>query len=262
MLVWPCPSMSHLTVQQSYLLCWELLPDRNRKSMGLWYWELTSHPDPVVLPVGTLHSLEWFWVSRRIFIYSHHNTIVFLPEASFGLRVLWLPVSVCVYQSLACPQYNSSPVQARITKFGPEKQNTLVKIPIAVLWISPNSWVAHRTTHGGKLGRPNHCLVARIILTYLLKTIFLVINTKFACFLFDQVPTYRELGRPSGDSGGHVGSPDRVMGHIWRLGDLLSAALLLFWGQLTLTFKVKFNFKVKIDSILSLSKLLLTTYSS
>ena len=38
--------------------------------------------------------------------------------------------------------------------------------------------------------------------------------------------------------------------------------LLCFGGQLTLTFKVKFNFKVKIDPILSLSKLLLTTYSS
>ena len=33
-----------------------LLPDRNRQSMGLWYWELTRHPDPAVLPVGTLHS--------------------------------------------------------------------------------------------------------------------------------------------------------------------------------------------------------------
>ena len=34
--------LSQLTVQQSYLLCWELLPDSNRKSMGLWYWELMS----------------------------------------------------------------------------------------------------------------------------------------------------------------------------------------------------------------------------
>ena len=46
-------------------------------SMGLLYWELMSRPEPAVLPVGTLHSLEWFWVSRRIFIYSHHNTYVF-----------------------------------------------------------------------------------------------------------------------------------------------------------------------------------------
>ena len=73
-------SMSQLTVQQSYLLCWELLPDRNRKSMGLWYWELMSHPDPAGLPVGTLHSLEWFWVSRRTFVYSHHNTFVFFSQ--------------------------------------------------------------------------------------------------------------------------------------------------------------------------------------
>ena len=37
------------------------------------------------------------------------------------------------------------------------------------LWISPNSWAACRTTHGsrGKLGRLNHFLVVRIILTYL-----------------------------------------------------------------------------------------------
>ena len=33
----------------------------------------------------------------------------------------------------------------------------------AVLWISSNSWVVHRTTHGGKLGCPNHFLVAWII---------------------------------------------------------------------------------------------------
>ena len=43
-----------------------------------------------------------------------------------------LCLCVCVYQSLACLHDNSSPVQARITKFGPEKQNTLVKIPIVL----------------------------------------------------------------------------------------------------------------------------------
>ena len=43
-----------------------------------------------------------------------------------------LCLCVCVYQSLACPDDNSSPVQARITKFGPEKQNTLVKFPIVL----------------------------------------------------------------------------------------------------------------------------------
>ena len=80
-----------MTVQQSYLLCWELLPDRNCISMGLWYWELMSRPDPAVLTVGTLHSLEWFWVSRRIFIYSHHDAFVFSLRRPFvhGLFVSW-----------------------------------------------------------------------------------------------------------------------------------------------------------------------------
>ena len=62
----------------------------------------------------------------------------FLPEASFGLRVLSLPASVCVCvilsvcQSLACPRNNSGPVQARIAKFGPKMQKTLAKVPIVL----------------------------------------------------------------------------------------------------------------------------------
>ena len=32
----------------------------------------------------------------------------------------------------ACPHHHSSPIQARITKLGPEVQNTLVKIPIVL----------------------------------------------------------------------------------------------------------------------------------
>ena len=60
----------------------------------------------------------------------------FLPEASFGLRVLSSPASVCVFpcvcQSLACPRDNSGPVQAKITKFGPKLQNTLVKVLIVL----------------------------------------------------------------------------------------------------------------------------------
>ena len=33
-------------------------------------------------------------------------------------------------RSLACPRDNSGPVQARIAKFGPKMQKTLVKLPI------------------------------------------------------------------------------------------------------------------------------------
>ena len=47
---------------------------------------------------------------------------------------LWVCVSVCVcvfvYQSRACPPDNSWPIQARITKFEPDMQNTLVEVPI------------------------------------------------------------------------------------------------------------------------------------
>ena len=56
---------------------------------------------------------------------SQPQSILFLPEASIGLRVLSLPVSVCVCvrqsvrQSRACPRDNSWPVSAKITKFGP-----------------------------------------------------------------------------------------------------------------------------------------------
>ena len=88
-----------------------------------------------------------------------------LPEASFGLRVLSLPacvcvcVCLCVRQSWACPSDNSSTVQARITKFGPEKQNTLVKIPI-VFW-GNWSWPSRSNlTSNSKLtpfwASPNH----------------------------------------------------------------------------------------------------------
>ena len=55
-----------------------------------------------------------------------------------------------------------------------------------------------------KTGSPNHFLVAQIILTYLWNICihFLIINTKFACFPFNHLPTYWELGCTSGDFGG------------------------------------------------------------
>ena len=61
-------------------------------------------------------------------------------------------VCVCVYQSRACPHDNSSPIQARITKFGPEMQNTLVWVPIVFgddrLWSSRSNltWKSNFTS--------------------------------------------------------------------------------------------------------------------
>ena len=62
----------------------------------------------------------------------------FLSEATFGIRVLPLPVSVCVCpcvcpcarQPRACPRDNSPPMQARTTKCGQTMQNSLFKVPI------------------------------------------------------------------------------------------------------------------------------------
>ena len=70
------------------------------------------------------------------------NVLTFLPEASFGLRVLSLHASVCVCpcvcqsvcQSLACPRDSSGTIQARITKFRPKMQKTLVKVPTVLFW--------------------------------------------------------------------------------------------------------------------------------
>ena len=92
---------------------------RAERSMSLW-WPILELISP--LPISNqVNPLQLVWGS---------GASRFLPEASFGLRVSSSPASVCVHQSLACPRDNSSPVQARITKFGPEKQNTLVKNPI------------------------------------------------------------------------------------------------------------------------------------
>ena len=59
--------------------------------------------------------------------------LVFYPRPVLAIGYchrLHLWVCVCVYQSRACPLDNSSPSLARITKFGPEMQNTLVWVPI------------------------------------------------------------------------------------------------------------------------------------
>ena len=58
-----------------------------------------------------------------------HYGIIFTRGQFWPPGIVVARVCVCVYQSLVCPHDNSSPVQARITKFCPEKQITLVKIP-------------------------------------------------------------------------------------------------------------------------------------
>ena len=89
-------------------------------------------------------------ISQKIFsdTFSWMNNFNPRPVLAFGYcRCLRLCVCLClsVCKSLACPRDNSGPVQARITKFEPKMQNTLVKVPI-VLWTDrPWPWRSNLT---------------------------------------------------------------------------------------------------------------------
>ena len=52
----------------------------------------------------------------------------------------------------ACPHHNSLPIQARITKFGPEVQNSLIKIPVVLSGNWPWPSRSHRFTPHDSLG--------------------------------------------------------------------------------------------------------------
>ena len=74
-----------------------------------------------------LQCWKLFWNNCESFVFYPGPVLAF--GYCHGLRVCGF-FCLCVYQSLACPHENSSPVQARIAKFWPEVQNTLVKIPV------------------------------------------------------------------------------------------------------------------------------------
>ena len=91
--------------------------------------------DDMGLPMAwaRVHISETTWR-----IYSIWSSMEFLPEASFGLRVLSLHLSVClcINHKFVC----AIAVQVRITKFGSEVQNTLVKISIFLGGDLPWPW--------------------------------------------------------------------------------------------------------------------------
>ena len=123
--------------------------------MDVWIFLTTKNiPHSCKLSVPSCN-ISWIWfhdyIRKNHFfgcIFWNHNgcqnfglwlsMVCFLHEASFGLRVLSLPASVCVsvcvcmcvYQSLACPRDDLGPVESSITKFGSKMQNTLVKVSI------------------------------------------------------------------------------------------------------------------------------------
>ena len=81
------------------------------------------------------------------------------PICAFGhCHCLCMCVHVCVcvsvvYQSLACPHDNLWPVEARITKFGPEVQDTLVKISLVYFYFKRSQNLSYF-----ELGAFNHYL--------------------------------------------------------------------------------------------------------
>ena len=141
-----------------------------------------------------------------------------IEQAFFTWGQCWPPgiVVACVYlcvqmcpsvcQSLACPRDNSGPVQARITKFGPKMQNTLIKVPI-VLW-------------SDRLWPPRSNL------------------------------TWKSKFTPFWACPHHNSSPIQAMiTKFWpQVQNNLIKISYCFAGQLTLTFKVKFDLKSQIFS--------------
>ena len=72
-------------------------------------------------------------VKIRYDVWCHIAQLNLYPRLSFGHRVLSIPACVSVCQSRTYLHDNLCPVQSRITKFGQEGLNTLVKIPIVLV---------------------------------------------------------------------------------------------------------------------------------
>ena len=101
-----------------------------------------------------------------------------------------------------------------------------------------------------KTGSPESFLACRNYFYVSLKDIFfLVFNTKCACLIM--FPLSESWVAYRATSGIMFGSPDQIMGRVWRLGDLLPTALLSQWlvlsdsisnGFETSTFKDKVSY--------------------
>ena len=79
--------------------------------------------------------IDFFTVSKLIKAWLWGNLVTTFTQHQFwpsGIVIACICLSICVCRHQS--HHNLSPVQARITRFEPEVQNTLVKIPI-VLWV-------------------------------------------------------------------------------------------------------------------------------
>ena len=119
------------------------------------------------------------------------------PVLAFGYCHC-LRLCVCLNHPWTCPRHNSSPVQARINKFGQRMQNRLFNVS-TVFW---GDWL----------------WPSRSNLTW---------KYRFTPFAFVHVITHHPF-KPETPNVDKRCKP----GWLWSL---------LFWGRLTLTFKLKFN---------------------
>ena len=123
----------------------------SRKFLALWYWfSARKHDFFHYMRISNLPSHDVFASKASFTIHccpsdlsaqnddAKYGWIRIFTRGQFwpsGIVVACVCVCVClsVCQSRVCPRDNSSPVQARITKFWAQMQNTSVKVPI-VLW--------------------------------------------------------------------------------------------------------------------------------
>ena len=81
--------------------------------------------------IAYLHSNDWMYAGNINRYDKLTVTMVFTRGQFWPPGIVVAPVRPSVRHQV-CPRDNSSPVQARITKFGPKMQNTLVKVPFVL----------------------------------------------------------------------------------------------------------------------------------
>ena len=126
--------MDHSSCFQTEIRGWESTSGRRLDPSQRGFWEIPGKWDRLVQVLYIPHKLgmsSWCPLLEplsRGLIFTRGQ---FWPSGIVIACVCGsVCVCMCVYQSRACPLDNSSASQARITKFGPEMQNTLVWVPI------------------------------------------------------------------------------------------------------------------------------------
>ena len=90
-----------------------------------WQWHC-------LIQFWSQHSIQMIFI-RKVILQLLFTRGQFWPSGIVVACVcVCVSVCLCVCQSFACPRDNSGPVQARIAKFGPKMQKTLVKVPIVL----------------------------------------------------------------------------------------------------------------------------------